>query len=302
MRNCYFCDSSNMNVSSSQRSIWFDHKIHRFFRCSNCHGFSLFPKLTPPQLTFLYSLEYVGCVDLESSNPEQIDNTKFSQLKEFIQNLKETKGKTFLDFGCGADPISFKIAKESELILIGMELSQDVREIAKRNTGVEILSRDEVMRGDISFDYVFLGDVLEHLVNPISELESLKMVMSNNSKLIAQGPLQGSRTLTHLLVRTFVWLTQGRKTSYPPYHVSLASSQSIRQLLKLAGFCLERLDTFEVDWPAPTFKQVKSKFSVRGLLLFFAKQIDKVISGFYQPYGSRYFVVCSKLDEGIGCE
>lgn len=302
MRKCYFCESSDVKNSPSQRAIWYDNEMYRFVRCSECHGFSLFPKLTHSQLSLLYSSDYVDSVDFESTNVEQIDNTKFTQLKEFFRSLKEVKGKSFLDYGCGADPISFKFARDADLIPMGMELSQDVREIAKRNTGVEMLSRDEVMRGDISFDFVFLGDVLEHLIDPIIELESLKVIMSKNSLLIAQGPLQGSQTLTHLLVRTFAWLTQGRTTSYPPYHVSLASSQSMRQLFSTAGFQVERLDTFEVDWPAPTFEEVKSNLSPRGLLLFFAKQIDKFISRLYRPYGSRYFVVCSKIGDRIGFE
>jgi hypothetical protein len=76
----------------------------------------------------------------------------------------------------------------------------------------------------------------------------------------------------------------------------------MRQLFSTAGFQEERLDTFEVDWPAPTFEEVKSNLSPRGLLLFFAKQIDKFISRLYRPYGSRYFVVCSKIGDKIGFE
>lgn len=291
-----------MKDSPSQRAVWYENKIYQFMRCSECHGFSLFPKLSHSQLSSLYSSDYVEGSDFKSSIVEQIDNTKFAQLQKFFRSLKEVEGKSFLDYGCGANPISFKFASEVDLIPMGMELSQDVRETAKRNTGVEILSRNEVMLGDISFDFVFLGDVLEHLIDPIIELESLRVVMSKKSLLIAQGPLQGSLTLTHLLVRIFAWLTQGRTTSYPPYHVSLASSQSMQRLLNTAGFRVERLDIFEVDWPAPTFGEVKNNFSPRGLLLFLAKQSDKLISRFYRPYGSRYFAVCSKMDDGIGFE
>ena len=286
----------------SQRTIWYDREMYRFAKCGDCHGFSLFPKLTYSQLSSLYSSDYVGNVDFESSNSEQIDNSKFALLEEFFQNLEEAKGKNFLDYGCGANPISFRYAKDNYLIPMGMELSQDVREIATKNTGVKMFSRDEIMSGDIKFDFVFLGDVLEHLIDPIIELESLKVIMSKKSLLIAQGPLQGAYTLTHSFVRIFAWLTQWRTTSYPPYHVSLASSRSMRQLFTNAGFQLEQLDIFEVDWPAPIFEEVKSNLSLRGLLLFLAKQIDKYIAQFNQSYGSRYFVVCSKIDNGIGIE
>lgn len=299
MRKCYFCGSSKVNTSSSQRTIWYDNETYRFARCSDCHGFSLFPKLTHIQLSSLYSSDYVGDVDYESPNVEEANNTKFALLENYLRNLQEVTGKSFLDYGCGANPISFIYAKENGLVPAGMELSEDVREIAKRNTGVGMFSRDEIMGGDVKFDFVFLGDVLEHLIDPIIELESLNGIMSTKSLLIAQGPLQGSRTLTHLLVRIFAWLTQKRTTSYPPYHVSLASSRSMRRLFNKAGFQVERLDTFEVDWPAPSFEEVKTSPSLRGLLLFLAKQVDKSIARFHKPYGSRYFVVCSKMDSGI---
>jgi len=255
--------------------------------------------LTHVQLSSLYSSDYVGDDDSQSSNIDNAHNTKFAQLENYLQNLEEVKGKSFLDYGCGANPISFVYAKERGLVASGMELSEDVREIAMRNTGVEMFSRDEIMSGHIKFDFVFLGDVLEHLVDPIIELESLNGIMSKESLLIAQGPLQGSRTFTHLLVRAFAWLTQSRSTSYPPYHVSLASLRSMRRLFGKAGFQVEQLDTFEVDWPAPNFEEVKTNPSLRGLMLFLAKQVDKYIARLHKPYGSRYFIVCSKIDSGI---
>lgn len=299
MRMCYFCESSKLKTSSSQRPIWHESDIYRFATCSDCQGFSLFPKLTQVQLSALYSSDYVGEEDYKSSDAEEVQSEKFVLLENFLLSLEEAKGKSFLDYGCGANPISFIFAKKRGLVPSGMELSEDVRLIANRNTGVRIFSRDEIMSGHVRFDFVFLGDVLEHLIDPIFELESLKGIMSSKSYLIAQGPLEGSRTFSHLLVRTFAWLTQSRTTSYPPYHVSLASSRSMRRMLIKAGFQVERLDVFEVDWPAPSFKEVRKNPSLRGSMLFLAKQVDKFIARLHKSYGSRYFIVCSKIDRGL---
>jgi len=299
MFKCYFCGSSKLSTSSSQRAIWHDNKTYRFARCRDCHGFSLYPKLTHAQLSSLYSSDYVGDADHQSSNIDKSHNSKFALLENYLRNLEGLKGKSFLDYGCGANPISFVYAKERGLIPSGMELSEDVRELAMRNTGVVMFSRDEIMSGHIKFDFVFLGDVLEHLVDPIIELESLNGIMSRGGLLVAQGPLQGSRTFTHLLVRIFAWLTQSKSTSYPPYHVSLASSRSMRRLFGKAGFQVVRLDIFEVDWPAPSFEEMRTNPSLRGLVLFLAKQADKCIARLHKPYGSRYFIVCSKIDSGI---
>lgn len=296
MSTCYFCESNQLVLSRSQRSVLFQGGTYRFKKCRACSGFSLFPKLTESQLSFLYSSDYLGETQFESSTLEAPEKSKFSFLENYLKELQEKKGKNFLDYGCGANPLSFQYASEIGLTPFGMELTQEVREIAQAQTNGVILSKEEVTCGDNRFDFIFLGDVLEHLINPIDELETLKRVLAKNGILIAQGPLQGSLTLTHLLVRFFALLTQRKVTSYPPYHVSLATTNSMKKLLADRGFRLEQMFVYEVDWPAPTFKEVKRSLSPRSLVLFLAKQLDKQLACVSKSFGSRYFLVCSKFE------
>ncbi len=302
MSKCYFCNSNQLRQSRTQRSVLFQGGIYQFKKCDKCRGFSLFPKLTESQLSSLYSSDYLGEIQFESLDMEPSEKSKFSFLENYLKNLEETTGKNFLDYGCGANPISFKYASEVGLSPLGMELTQEVREIAQAQTHGVIMSKDEIISGNNRFDFIFLGDVLEHLIDPINELETLNKVLAKNGLLIAQGPLQGSRTITHLLVRFFAWLTYRRSTSYPPYHVSLATTRSMKKLLDKSGFKLEQMIVFEVDWPAPTFKEVKKSFSVRSLMLFLAKQIDKHFANVLKSFGSRYFLVCSKPEKRVIAE
>ncbi len=302
MSNCFFCNSNQLRPSHSQRSVLFQGGIYQFKKCSKCRGFSLFPKLTASQLSSLYSSDYLGGTQFETLHIETSETSKFSFLENYLKTIKDTKGKNFLDYGCGANPISFKYASEVGLSPLGMELTQEVREIAHAQTRTLIMSKDEIISGNNRFDFIFLGDVLEHLIDPITELETLNRVLTKNGLLIAQGPLQGSPTVTHLLVRLFALLTYRRLTSYPPYHVSLATTRSMKKLLDNSGFKLELIVVFEVEWPAPTFKELKKSFSVRSLMLFLAKQIDKQFASFLKSYGSRYFLVCSKSENRVIAE
>jgi len=287
---CYFCGSQRVKLSLSQRTILFRDKEYRFIFCQGCRGFSLFPTLTDAQLFELYSSDYVDQGENEQLPSEESPPTKFSDLEAYLKERTRGLGESFLDYGCGADPISFKFAQENGLTPSGMELSADVRELAELNTGVKLLSREEIQAGNRSFDIVFLGDVLEHLVDPIVELKFLRMKMSPKGILLAQGPLQGAMTLTHLIVRFFAWTTRGKLTSYPPYHVSLASSISMKKLLETSGFQLTYMKTFEVDWPAPTFQDLKRSFTLRNLILYTSKQIDLVLARMLPNYGTRYFL------------
>ena len=261
--------------------------------CSECHGYSLFPKLNQAQLFSLYSSDYVNQRNVEPGLSEHAKPEKFSDLDRFLTKQVGVNGKKFLDYGCGANPMSFQLAQKQGLIPHGMELSADVREIAQRNTGVEIFSREEISRRDAEFEIIFLGDVLEHLIDPASELEFLRTKITQQGLLIAQGPLQGARTLTHALVRFFALLTQKRTTVYPPYHVSLASLTSMKKLLLACGFNPTFIRTSEVDWPAPTFAELKREFNVRNSLIFATKQVDKFLANFLPEYGTRYFLACT---------
>lgn len=294
MERCYFCQSEKTALTSYQRSIQFDGKKYRFARCRNCRGYSLFPRLNDAQLSFLYSSDYVGADEDESSSADKAYEAKFTDLATYLASHRGTLGKKFLDYGCGANPISFKIAKENALIPHGMELTADIRTIARQNTGIKLHSREEIIQGKDLFDLIFLGDVLEHLVDPISELEHLTKKLSAEGILIAQGPLQGASTLTHRIVGLFAWLTQGRSTTYLPYHVSLATLRSMKKLLAKCGLQITFIRTYEVDWPVLTYEELRLNFSPRNMVLFITKQIDKIIAKIFRNYGTRYFVVCNK--------
>ena len=294
MERCYFCQSEKTALTPYQRTIQFDGRKYRFARCRNCRGYSLFPKLNETQLSFLYSSDYVGADENECSSAEKAYEAKFKDLATYLASHRETLGKKFLDYGCGANPISFKMARENALIPHGMELTADVRTIAEKNTSIKLHSREEIIQGKELFDVIFLGDVLEHLIDPISELDSLTKKLTEAGILIAQGPLQGASTLTHRLVRLFALLTQGRSANYPPYHVSLATLRSMKKLLEECNLQIIFIRTYEVDWPVATFEELQLNVTPRNMILFITKQIDKIIAKLFRDYGTRYFVVCKK--------
>lgn len=293
---CYFCQSGKIVPTPYQRTIQFDGNKYQFSRCQNCGGYSLFPKLTEKQLSRLYSLDYVGANETQHSSADKEYDAKFTDLANYLASHRGTLGKKFLDYGCGANPVSFRIARENALIPHGMELTPDVRMIAQQNTGLELRSREEIINGDELFDVIFLGDVLEHLVDPIPELNHLTKNLTLEGVLIAQGPLQGAKTLTHRIVGLFSWLTQNRSTTYPPYHVSLATLRSMEELLIGCDLKISFRVIDEVNWPAPSFKELLLHLTPRNIILFATKQVDKIFAQLFRDYGTRYFVVCKKLN------
>ena len=232
----------------------------------------------------------------KKSSSEQVTWNKFLHLENFLANYDSAPGSILFDYGCGADPATFLIARQYGLEPLGMEYSEDIRAEVSTKTGVKMYSRDDFLESKLNFDIIFLGDVIEHLVNPEIELKLLKSKLNPNGILIAQGPLQGARTLTHLIVRLYAIISKSKTSEYPPYHVSLAHRKSMKRIIKLAGFEKTKIECTEVDWPAPRYKEFIEAPSTRGLILLIVKSIDKFIARKFKSYGSRCFLVAEISD------
>ena len=293
MKKCYLCDSNKIRPTLLQRRIRFDSQTFNFYYCKNCSGYSLFPKLNELQVQALYSLDYVANLNWDLDIVGSSEWDRFIQLHSFFKSQPKLKGAKFLDYGCGADPVTFKVAKQFQMEPAGMEFSQDVRESVFAATRIAVYSRDEILNSSNRYDIIFLGDVIEHLFYPTSELQLLNTKLNPGGILIAQGPLQGAQTLTHLVVKLFAIFTRKRISTFPPYHASLATTKSMWLAMQSSGFININIECSEVQWPAPNLNEVLSKPNLRNLILFLTKSFDKLIAKLFKKYGSRYFLVCN---------
>lgn len=287
---CYFCNKSDLRVSRGQRPLIFQEEKFLFLFCKDCKSYSMQPKLTEKQIETLYSTDYID------KNPaiqeiETPQKSKFVNLYNYLNSLEDLSLLTFLDYGCGSNPETLKFTKDKNLTSFGMELVASVREIAAVNSGAVILSREEVLEKREFFDFIFLGDVLEHLIEPVAELRELRKTLKSGGVFIAQGPLQGSATLMQMIVRAFSALTPSRTSDFPPYHVSLASVKSMKAMFLSAGLKVELLRVYEVFWPAPSFSEFLKSPSPRNLLLYISKRFDILVSSLLPNFGTVYFLV-----------
>jgi hypothetical protein len=297
MESCYFCGESRVFAAKLQREIHYDKNVFTFHYCKNCYGYSLYPKLNELQISNLYSVNYVENLKQENTEQELDTWSKFFRLDKFLANSTSRAGSIFFDYGCGANPETFSIAQRYGLVPVGMEFSADIREVVTTKTGVKMFSREEFIATEERFDKIFLGDVIEHLNNPESDLLHIKSKLNPGGILIAQGPLQGARTLTHLTVRLFSVISPSKVSYFPPYHVSLAHRKSMQCLFKSLGFRNIEIECTEVDWPAPTRKEFVDSPSLRGLVLLLTKYVDKFLGRLFNSYGSRYFLVAGHFSD-----
>ena len=288
---CTFCGSRKTKFSKRQRRVLFENELYSFLFCKECLGYFMSPELTAQQLERMYSRNYIERESDQKNLPDVEDRSRFYSLEKYLNSQSYESTDYFLDFGCGANPETLKIARSKNLTPIGMELAEDVREVAARNTGELVLSREELIDFKVKFSVIFLGDVLEHLTDPQEILNELVGLLKKEGVIISQGPLQGARTLTHTLVGAYSCITPSIKSTYPPYHVTFAHRRSMVQLFNRAKMKVEFIYVDEVNWPAPNFRELRLNLNFRDMALFFSKSIDKLLAKINSRYGTRYFMV-----------
>ena len=291
---CFLCGSTSVKRTRDRRPVDF-HVIRYFYKCLDCRGYSLWPKLENWEIQKLYSTNYIGDVGPESSLDYEPDKARFSKLEIFLRGASNPQQMYFLDYGCGASADTVIMAKALGFQSFGVEVAGETRTEAKLVSGCKIYSPKEIASEQHRFDIVFIGDVLEHVSDPISLLKSLQESLNNGGILIIQGPLEGALTLSNFLVAIKAQLLHKRPGTFPPYHVSLATRNSMVKMLRALGLYTNRIEITEPYWPAPRLGSRDSFTSLSKFLLSMAKLIDIGIHQISKSYGTRFFLISKSL-------
>ena len=121
-------------------------------------------------------------------------NSSYVGIRYDLLKFVEGESLTILDIGCatGMNGLFLKERRKASLV-IGVEYDESMAVIAEKNIDKVIIGDLNTMdiRSEISggrFDYIILGDILEHLVDPWNVLTNLVALMENNGKLVISFP------------------------------------------------------------------------------------------------------------------
>ncbi len=194
-------------------------------------------------------------------------------MREFEQRLGR-KGR-FLDVGCGAGEALWA-AKNSGWESTGIDPSSEFIEIGRKRLGVNgrVTTLENAGFSEGHFDAVLMGGIIEHLYDPYSTLCEVRRVMQPSGWLFFDAPNEDGlyMRLGNLYMRLLGkgWVVVMAPT-FPPYHVQGFNPNSIRRLLKRAGF---RVVDIEI---AGGVCEQQGAYSVRKKLEFSAaKLINRV--------------------------
>lgn len=111
---------------------------------------------------------------------------------EIINRIMNTNAKKILDVGCGTGNVLIKLSGNKDLSLHGLDISEKMIEIAKKNLGdkAELKAGDsEYMPWeDNSFDVIVCNASFHHYPNPEKVLIEMKRVLKSSGTLIIGDP------------------------------------------------------------------------------------------------------------------
>ncbi len=169
-------------------------------------------------------------------------------------------GTTVLDFGCATGYFGKYLKDNKGCTVYGVEISDDIKEAKKVLDGVYSFDLDGDWPAKIyerQYDYLFYGDVIEHLKDPGKVLEKSKALLKKNGLVFISTP-----NVAHISVR--LELISGN-FEYEPMgildntHLKYFTKKSLTDLISSAGYKLKSIDFTTNDYPDSVIKTILAR-------------------------------------------
>jgi SAM-dependent methyltransferase len=213
-------------------------------QCGGCKHAFLDGEFSFESLRDLYSRYYPrSTFDLDAYQPYQertgfgawLDGERSAPFRWVPRNVR------VLDIGCGfGETLGYYLARGCEAY--GVEVDENIRPVAARfGYDVHVGLFDPTLYKPASFDFVTMGQVIEHVTDPMQTLHGVARVLKPGGRAILSTPNArgwGARVFRR---RWINW--------HQPYHRQFFTVRSMRLAAAQAGLVVESVTTITPsDW------------------------------------------------------
>ncbi len=223
---CFCCVACGREHDVPQPGFLADseHRPFDLVHCPDCGLVQQFPRYTPRELDALYHADYYVFAEEE---PQRWARA-VQQYVLHLLRLEGERGKRLLDVGCALGHLA-ALANRRGWRVTGIDVSAEAISQASDRFGLDLRA------GDLSrfsntlppFDVVFLGDVIEHVLDPCQFLQTVRRLLAPNGVVCVDTPNYGSR---------WRWFGGSRWLGLNRYHINLFNGPSLEALLTACGF------------------------------------------------------------------
>lgn len=120
----------------------------------------------------------------------------------------------------------------------GIEYSAMGTKVCRERFGLDVQqsSFEEFPLQPGQFDVIFMGDVLEHLIDPRAMLEKARQMLKPSGIVAVEVPSMFNSIVGRLAILGYRILRTRKKMPMPPYHVNEFTPKTLRTMFTQAGF------------------------------------------------------------------
>jgi len=214
-------------------------------KCSQCH---LVFKTFNGQATQVYDEQYAEGF---FNNTDYSGDAAIALYSNILKPTYERVGKhqpkpELLDIGSGFG-MMLQTAQAMGFHATGVEFCKPLADRARQH-GFEVYNCDVAeMKSELMFDAITMMDIIEHLVDPIAVLQSLRQRLKPTGELVLYTPDHSS-----MIVSVASWLYAIGKTSaidniFACSHTCFFTSDTLRMTVEKAGFEVIDVRTLPYD-------------------------------------------------------
>jgi SAM-dependent methyltransferase len=241
-------DACPVCVSSQVREMPFGYAFNGkwlgAFACGCCGIIFIHPQPTADEIARMYAKEYfegdfrcghAGSYFDEKTQSSLVDETLLHRIKSF-----KPAGR-FLEIGCAGGAF-LHAAQQIGFDVKGVEFSDAAAQLAREKFGLDVFTGDvsDATFPDNTFDVVFMGDVLEHLPNPVATCREVFRIMAPGGVFVIECPMQTNTLFSRMGFLAYDMLGKKAAVHLPPYHLFEYRPASMAAMLRHCGFGIVR--------------------------------------------------------------
>jgi len=223
-------------------------------QCRDCRLVFVHPFPQVETLRGLYSENYFHsdfACGIRAGSYLETERSRVEEYREILQEIQRRKPRgRLLEVGCAAGSF-LNYARRAGFEVTGVDISTWAARTGQEQFGLDIRAGrlQEVKLPDRRFDVVFLGDLLEHEPEPVTFLQEVFRMLTDDGLVVIKVPVYVN-SFYYLLFRRLPWqwtlgkldhrLLQALKihqdeVRLPPYHLFEFSPRTLARLCRRAG-------------------------------------------------------------------
>lgn len=222
-------------------------------QCRSCDLVFIDPQPSSEEIADLYSEEYFttcsetcgahgpnAYMDLAArGNAERIRGAR--RLDALIEKYVPERGR-LIEVGCGPGLLLSEMRKLGWKVQ-GLEISEYAARFARSELGIDVATASiEVSSiSPASTEVVFMGDVLEHLADPLAALRSVRKWLVPGGIVVIAVPSTLNLPSAQLGMSAYRLLRRTKTLRIPPYHLFEYTPRTLCRMIVAAGFELREL-------------------------------------------------------------